>query len=106
MLERLELRNFTAFASPSMDFSPTINVLIGKNDTGKTHLLKAAYGLCFGAFQPEKKSWADEDESEAALTAKLLRLFLPLDGKIGRLRRPGATGEAYMSALFFGGDER
>ena len=40
MIKHLELKNFTAFRSLSIEFSPGINIIIGANNTGKTHLLK------------------------------------------------------------------
>jgi energy-coupling factor transporter ATP-binding protein EcfA2 len=39
-ISRLELENFTCFAKAEMDFSSGINVFIGENGTGKTHILK------------------------------------------------------------------
>ncbi len=42
-IKRLELENFTCFGKVAMDFSPGINVIIGENGTGKTHLLKVLY---------------------------------------------------------------
>ncbi|HFA50105.1 MAG TPA: ATP-binding cassette domain-containing protein [Bacteroidetes bacterium] len=44
-IKRLELENFTCFGKVAMDFSPGINVIIGENGTGKTHLLKVLYAL-------------------------------------------------------------
>lgn len=44
-IKRLELENFTCFGKVAMDFSPGINVFIGENGTGKTHLLKVLYGI-------------------------------------------------------------
>ncbi|MEZ4958202.1 MAG: AAA family ATPase [Saprospiraceae bacterium] len=44
-IKRLELENFTCFSKAEFDFSPAINVFIGENGTGKTHLLKVLYGL-------------------------------------------------------------
>ncbi|MEZ4930547.1 MAG: AAA family ATPase [Saprospiraceae bacterium] len=44
-IKRLELENFTCFGKVAMDFSPGINVFIGENGTGKTHLLKVLYAL-------------------------------------------------------------
>lgn len=41
--ERLRLQNFTAFSDQAMEFVSGINVLIGENGTGKTHVLKALY---------------------------------------------------------------
>ena len=42
-IQRLELENFTCFAKAEMDFSSGINVFIGENGTGKTHVLKVLY---------------------------------------------------------------
>ena len=44
-IKRLELQNFTCFAKADMDFSSGINVFIGENGTGKTHILKALYSM-------------------------------------------------------------
>lgn len=46
MIEQLKISNFTVFDSVNMVFSPKINLIIGENGTGKTHLLKAIYALC------------------------------------------------------------
>lgn len=100
MIERLELRNFTAFNGLGIDFSPKINVIIGENGTGKTHLLKAAYGLCAGAPLFKNKPDTSDDELEAALTAKLLRLFMPLDDKLGKMRQHGVAENAQLEASF------
>ena len=105
MIEFLELKNFTAFTGLTLDFSSKINVIIGENGTGKTHLLKAAYGLCAGAPLFKNKPDTSKDELEAELTAKLLRLFMPLDDKLGRMHRQGAADQAYLSARFAGGQK-
>ena len=104
-LQHLNLRNFMGFNNLTLDFSPKINVLIGENGTGKTHLLKAAYGLCAGAPLFKNKPGTSDDELEAALTAKLLRLFMPLDDKLGKMHRHSATDQAYLSARFAGGQK-
>lgn len=44
-LKRLELDRFTAFEEASFDFEPGVNVLIGENGTGKSHVLKLIYCL-------------------------------------------------------------
>lgn len=105
MIERLELRNLTVFTGLTLELSPRINVIIGENGTGKTHLLKAAYGLCAGAPLFKNKPDTGDDEIEVALTAKLLRLFMPLDDKLGKMHRQGATDQAYLSARFAGGQK-
>lgn len=44
-IQRLELENFTCFSKAAMDFSSGINVFIGENGSGKTHVLKVLYLL-------------------------------------------------------------
>lgn len=44
-LKRLELDRFTAFEKTSFDFESGVNVLIGENGTGKSHVLKLIYSL-------------------------------------------------------------
>ena len=45
MIKQLKLSNFTAFKEAELNFSHGINVIIGENGTGKTHLLKLIYFL-------------------------------------------------------------
>ncbi len=45
-ITRLELENFTCFAKLDLEFSSGVNVLIGVNGTGKTHILKVLYAAC------------------------------------------------------------
>jgi len=100
MITNLKLKNFTVFDDLTIDFSPKVNVIIGENGTGKTHLLKAAYALCSGGTLFKNKPDTGKDELEAALTSKLLRLFMPLDDKLGKMRRNGADGKSYLEANF------
>jgi predicted ATPase len=44
-LTKLRLENFTAFRDIEIKFSPGVNVFIGENATGKTHILKVLYVL-------------------------------------------------------------
>jgi hypothetical protein len=41
--ERLTLTQFTAFEQTALEFVPGLNLLIGENGSGKTHVLKALY---------------------------------------------------------------
>ncbi len=44
-LQKISILNLTKFKDISIDFSNGINVLIGENGTGKTHLLKVIYSF-------------------------------------------------------------
>jgi ABC-type transport system involved in cytochrome c biogenesis ATPase subunit len=45
MFERLQIENFTAFRRAEFEFVPGINVLVGGNATGKTHVMKLLYSI-------------------------------------------------------------
>lgn len=99
MITQLKLKNFTVFSDLCIDFSPKINVIIGENATGKTHLLKAAYGLCSAGTVFKNNPDIDTDELATVLTGRLLRLFMPLDDKLGKMHRVGAVENAQLEAL-------
>ncbi|QOY61796.1 AAA family ATPase [Lysobacter sp. H21R4] len=105
MITRLKLTNFTSFGEFEIDFSPKINVIIGENGSGKTQLLKAAYGLCAGALTYKRLPDATRKELAVELTEKLVRLFMPLDEGLGRLRRNSASSPAELHAHFASGAE-
>jgi len=42
-INSIRIENFTVFKEMQIEFSPGINVFIGENGTGKTHLLKVLY---------------------------------------------------------------
>lgn len=44
-LTRLTLKNFTVFQDAVFEFAPGVNVQIGENGTGKSHVLKLIYSL-------------------------------------------------------------
>ena len=43
---RLRLRNFTAFSDLDLEFGGGIEVFVGANGAGKTHLMKVGYAAC------------------------------------------------------------
>jgi len=73
MLEKIKFEKFTAFESLEVKFSPGINVFVGQNGTGKTHILKAAYAAC------------DIAKSKGGFAEKINNVFYPSGKQIGRL---------------------
>jgi AAA15 family ATPase/GTPase len=45
-IKSVNIKNFTVFDDFELDLSLGINIIIGKNGTGKTHLLKGIYTVC------------------------------------------------------------
>ena len=55
-INSISVENFTAFEKIEIDFCAGINVFIGENGTGKTHLLKILYAFCESEFTQEQES--------------------------------------------------
>jgi len=100
MITKLELTNFSVFKHLAIDFSPKINVIIGENGTGKTQLMKAAYALSSGGNLFKAKPEADAEELATFLTSRLIRLFMPLDDKLGKIHHIGVSEKAEIKAHF------
>lgn len=104
-LVRLEIENFTAFEHAVFDFSSGVNVLIGENGTGKSHVLKLIYCLSEAI---RRHTAGDVLESRRApggialfLADMLQAVFQP--DELGRLVRRGA-GAARITSLWKEGD--
>ena len=80
-IEKLKLSNFTVFSKLEVDFSEGINIFIGENGTGKTHIMKVLYSAC----QASRK--------EVSFAQKIVKVFRPDDLSISRLvsREKGAA---------------
>ena len=82
-LTRVKLERFTAFENFDLALSPGVNVLVGANGTGKTHLMKVCYAAC------------DVAKSGASFPDKLVSVFLPSGRSPGRLvKRRGRSSTA------------
>lgn len=82
MIHQIHLQRFTAFDDIGITFSPGINIIIGENGTGKTHLLKALYAAC------------DVSNGQKSLAEKVTRVFLPYGDQIGRLIQRNNTSNS------------
>ena len=79
IIKKVKLENYTVFEDQQIEFDPGINVLIGENGTGKTHMLKVLYSACQSV------------DPKVSFPHKLVLTMLPDDYKISRLltRKPG-----------------
>lgn len=46
IIKKLIMNNYTLFEKQAIEFDDGINVFIGENGTGKTHILKLLYSAC------------------------------------------------------------
>jgi len=93
MIKSIDIKGFTLFQSPKLQFAPGINVVIGSNGTGKSHLLKLCYTAARWSQEMElrtaKQGRPDKATMQKELGGKLVRVFRP--DQLGRLtsRSPG-----------------
>jgi DNA-binding response OmpR family regulator len=97
-LTQLTLKNLTSFPEATLALSPQLNIFIGENATGKTHLLKVAYSILAANAELRLKTEEKPTETElaTAVSDKLVRVFRA--EKLGNLVRYQQThGEATVA---------
>lgn len=80
-LTRLEAENFTVFEKIAIPFCKGLNVLIGENGVGKTHIMKVAYAAC------------QASKHDVSFSQKVVMLFRPDQSSIGRLVNRNKNGK-------------
>lgn len=73
IIKKIKLENYTVFEDQQIEFCPGINIFIGENGTGKTHILKALYSACQSV------------SKKTSFSHKLVSTMLPDNYKISRL---------------------
>jgi energy-coupling factor transporter ATP-binding protein EcfA2 len=90
MIESLHVKRFTVFTDVDLHFGRNLNVFVGENGTGKSHLLKLAYSLVAVGAQGQRESKEAVPSSaflKGAIARKLLGVFRP--DELGRLAQRG-----------------
>jgi ABC-type lipoprotein export system ATPase subunit len=88
MLTRLVLKNLTVFSEADFEFAPGLNVIVGENGAGKSHVLKAAYTVAAVSARGEKDSGSatpTKNYLASAIAKKMRGVFRP--DELGRLSR-------------------
>ena len=92
MLQQLTLTNFTCFAEATIRLGRHLNVIVGENGLGKTHLLKVAYSITALSAEEGRQPGAGTPTKtllQQRCAEKLINVFRP--ESLGRLarRQPG-----------------
>ncbi|MFG0468026.1 ATP/GTP-binding protein [Pseudomonas putida] len=88
MLKKISVKNFTVFRDLNLNCCSGLNIIVGENGMGKTHLLKAAYALIATAAEAAKKPNSIDPTKthlQKAYAEKLMGVFRP--ESVGRLAR-------------------
>lgn len=76
MIHDLLVRGVTVFpGSEHFEFVPGINVVVGGNDSGKSHLLKLCYTVAKWSADGGRKSLPEKWAEEQRLRKDLMRVF-------------------------------
>lgn len=92
MLKSLDIKNLTVFATANLRFSPQLNIFVGENGSGKSHLLKVAYAVLTASAEEGRKPTASSPTKtvlQMKVAEKLVTVLRP--ESLGRLarRKPG-----------------
>lgn len=88
MLQSIAIKNLTVFPEANLLFSPQINVIVGENGTGKSHLLKIAYAALAASAEEGRKPNSllpTKNLLQTRLAEKLIAVLRP--ETLGRLAR-------------------
>jgi ABC-type transport system involved in cytochrome c biogenesis ATPase subunit len=97
MLKSLRIKQFTVFQDAQFEFSPGLNVIVGDNGTGKTHVLKLGYLFCRAwSDLTAKRSRVNTQRAESYLDERLVGLFRVSD--LGMLVRQGYRSGSRLMA--------
>ena len=77
MINSILLTDFTGFANTRFDFTKGINVLIGKNGTGKTHVLKCLAATLQARHDFLGKNSTSKEQFEYILAEDMIFYFKP-----------------------------
>jgi energy-coupling factor transporter ATP-binding protein EcfA2 len=105
MLTRLLLKNLTVFSDVDFEFAQGLNVIVGENGAGKSHVLKAAYTVAAVSARGEKDSGSPTPTKNylaLAIAKKMRGVFRP--DELGRLaRRQAGRRRCEIEAWFQAG---
>jgi len=78
-IKSIDIKNFTVFENIKCEFSPGINIFMGENGTGKTHMLKILYAIT--NTEKYNKSFESENKFQGmpiAISNNFEHVILPL----------------------------
>jgi len=91
MVEKIYARNFAVFSEFSWSKLGNVNVIVGENDTGKSHFLKLLYSIARSIEEYERQKERARETWKEVLARKLRETFQPPDLALGKLVKKGES---------------
>ncbi len=102
MIRELSLRGVTVFLREThVDFAGGLNVIVGGNDTGKSHLMRLLYALCRWMERSPRREFPEKWAEEYRLQHHLLRVFAAQQLS-SLVSRRASSPSAFVQASFVG----
>lgn len=97
ILKSIQLENFRSFKEKTIQFDPTVTILLGNNAVGKTNILESIYFICTGKGLKDDKQeeLIHFDEDQASVKASFKDNDLEQTFKIV-LKKENTTKKAYF----------
>jgi energy-coupling factor transporter ATP-binding protein EcfA2 len=92
MYKELLVENMGAFGRLEWSGHAPVNILVGENDTGKTHLLKLLYAVARSVYETTQRAKTDQPRWSEVLAQKLLAVYEPRGWRLGELVAKGEKG--------------
>ncbi len=95
MISQLHLKNFTIFPEARLEFGRNLNMFIGENGAGKSHIMKLIYAILSDSYKNSKKKPIQPptvDGLQSSLGQRLINIFRPAN--IGDLCRKTTDGSS------------
>lgn len=102
MIQSITIKNFMAHSDLSLQDIPEINVIIGKNDTGKTGLLKLLYATVKSIEIFSLKTKSSDATFKKELADKLFDTFMPRKNGLGDLVQKGSKEKLDVNITVIG----
>jgi AAA15 family ATPase/GTPase len=102
MISSITIKKFMAHSDLSLKNIPSINVIIGKNDTGKTGLLKLLYATVKSLEVYSLKAKSSDVAFKKELADKLTDTFMPRKNGLGDLVQKGSKDKLEVNVTIVG----
>lgn len=106
MITSISIKNFMAHSNVSFTDIPEINVIIGKNDTGKTGLLKLLYATVKSLEVYSLKTKSTDVSFKKELADKLHDTFMPRKNGLGDLVQKGSKDKLEANITVVGNNKK